>query len=114
MGLIKNKYLSNKNLAIVSINVWLVFTLICVASVALHSYPVVKVGCLYIIAVLLPFLILAGLYGYLICMISFVICFLVALLVRTEQAYAMSVFLNAMFAIRCFRSIFGLKLFRKH
>ena len=80
MGIIKNKYVANKNIMMVSSIIWSLLTLICVLSIVFHSYPVVKIGYIYIIIFRFPFLILAGLYGYLISMISFIACFLVTLI----------------------------------
>ena len=113
MGLIKSKYLGNKRLAAISINVWIIFTLICVLSIVLHNYPVVKLGCFQIVIFLLPFLLLAGLYGYLISMISFIICFLVCILAKTEQAYTLSVFLVATFVYSIFSQYFWFKTLLK-
>ena len=109
MGIIKNKYVGNKNLVIVSSIVWVIFTLICVASIVFHNYPVVKLGHLYIIIFLFPFLILAGLYGYLISMFTFIICFIIALIFKTEQAYSLAVFLVATFVYSIFSQYFWFK-----
>lgn len=106
MGLIKNKYLGNKALAAVSVNVWLVFTVICIVSIILHNSPVVQFGQVQLVVFLFPFLLLAGLYGYLISMISFIICFLICVVVKTEQAYTMSVFLIATFIYSLFSQYF--------
>ncbi|MBR5638079.1 MAG: hypothetical protein IKW81_14265, partial [Pseudobutyrivibrio sp.] len=77
MGFIKSKYIGNRNLIMVSSIVWAFFTLICIFSIVFHSYPVVKIGPFYIVIFLFPFLLLAGLYGYLISMFSFIFCFVV-------------------------------------
>ena len=109
MGIIKSKYIGNKNLTIVSAIVWAIFTVICVFSIVFHSYPVAKIGPFYIIIFLFPFLLLAGLYGYLICMFSFIACFLVTFILKADQAYSLSVFLVAMFCFSLFSQYFWFK-----
>lgn len=109
MGTIKSKYVANKNLTIVSSTIWVFLTLICVLSIVFHSHPVYKLGHIYIIIFLFPFLLIAGLYGYLISMFSFIVCFLVSLIFNSEQAYSMAVFLIAMFGYSLFSQYFWFK-----
>ena len=109
MGTIKSKYVANKNLTIISSTIWAFFTLICVLSIVFHSHPVYKLGYIYIIIFLFPFLLIAGLYGYLISMFSFIVCFLVSLIFNSEQAYSMAVFLIAMFGYSLFSQYFWFK-----
>lgn len=109
MGYIRNKYLGNKKLTAVSLYVWFIFTSICVLSIVLHTYPVVSLGYFRIVVFLFPFLLMAGLYGYLISMISFIICFLISILFKTEQAYTMSVYLIATFGYSLFSQYFWFK-----
>ncbi|WP_242870393.1 ATP-binding protein [Pseudobutyrivibrio xylanivorans] len=52
---------------------------------------------------------MAGLYGYLVSMISFIICFLICILFKTEQAYTMSVYLIATFGYSIFSQYFWFK-----
>jgi signal transduction histidine kinase/CheY-like chemotaxis protein len=109
MGIIKSKYVANKNLTVVSSIIWAFLTLICIFSIVFYSYPVVKIGYIYIIIFLFPFLILAGLYGYLISMFSFIVCLLVALIFKSDQAYSLAVFLIAMFCFSLFSQYFWFK-----
>ncbi|SCZ77466.1 Signal transduction histidine kinase [Pseudobutyrivibrio xylanivorans] len=109
MGYIKNKYLGNKKLTAVSLYVWFIFTSICVLSIVLHTYPVLEFGYFKIVVFLFPFLLMAGLYGYLVSMISFIICFLICILFKTEQAYTMSVYLIATFGYSIFSQYFWFK-----
>ncbi|SFO00967.1 Hpt domain-containing protein [Pseudobutyrivibrio sp. UC1225] len=109
MGTIKSKYVANKNLTIISSTIWAFFTFICVLSIVFHSHPVYKLGYIYIIIFLFPFLLIAGLYGYLISMFSFIVCFLVSLIFNSEQAYSMAVFLIAMFGYSLFSQYFWFK-----
>lgn len=107
MGLIKNKYQSDRRLAFMSINVWLIFTVVCVLSVAYHTHPVVQVtDNLYIMVMLLPFLILSGLYGYLVSMITFAVCFVSCLFLKADLAYTLSTYLIAMFCYSLFSQYF--------
>ena len=106
MGVIKNKYIGNYRLTMLSICIWVLFTLFCSITIVNHTNLVIEISCIYIIAVLFPFLILSGLYGYLISMITFVICFLVCLIVNSDKAYTMSVFLIAMFCYSLFSQYF--------
>lgn len=109
MGYIKNKYLGNKKLTAISLYVWFIFTSICILSIVLHTYPVVRLGYFRIVVFLFPFLLMAGLYGYLVSMISFIICFLICILFKTEQAYTMSVYLIATFGYSIFSQYFWFK-----
>ena len=102
MGYIKNKYLNDKRLTIVSLNMFLLISIICLVTVVVHTNPVMKVGGIYVIAVLFPFLVLAGLYGYFLCMLTFVTCFLTCLFLNADQAFTMAVFLIAMFLYSLF------------
>ncbi len=102
MGFIKNKYLNDKRLTIVSLNMFLLISIICLVTVVVHTNPVIKVGGIYVIAVLFPFLVLAGLYGYFLCMLTFVSCFLTCLFLNADQAFTMAVFLIAMFLYSLF------------
>lgn len=109
MGYIKNKYLGNKKLTAISLYVWFIFTSICILSIVLHTYPVVRLGYFRIVVFLFPFLLMAGLYGYLVSMISFIICFLICIMFKTEQAYTMSVYLIATFGYSIFSQYFWFK-----
>ena len=102
MGFIKNKYLNDKRLTIVSLNMFLLISIICIVTVVVHTNPVIKVGGIYVITVLFPFLVLAGLYGYFLCMLTFVSCFLSCLFLNADQAFTMAVFLIAMFLYSLF------------
>ena len=91
----------------VSVLVWLALTRLCAYS-ALHGNTMhIAVGesDMWITFFNLPFLLLGGLYGYLISLISFSIAFVIALIFDMGSAYNMSIFLVA---IICF-SIFGCK-----
>ncbi len=89
----------------VSILIWLGLTRLCAYSVLHGSSMHIAVGEseMRLNFFNLPFLLLGGLYGYLISLISFSISFVIALIYDMENAYKLSIFLVATI---CF-SIFG-------
>ncbi|MBQ6408073.1 MAG: response regulator [Butyrivibrio sp.] len=90
---------------IISVIVWLGLTRLCIFAALHGSNMMIAVGEseMRISFFTLPFLLLGGMYGYLISLISFSISFVVALLFDMSSAFKMSIFLVATI---CF-SIFG-------
>ena len=102
MGIIRRRNIKENMAAFVSVNVWIFLTLICLLATLYDTHAVRRYHDFYVIAILLPVLILAGLYGYFVSMISFVICFIACLIFSADQAYSLAVFLNALFVYSLF------------
>ncbi|WP_026492001.1 ATP-binding protein [Butyrivibrio sp. XPD2002] len=102
-GLDKYKKSTVITTIIVGITVLLILSGLCIFS-ALHGETMyLETGSTDIACFLWPFMILAGLYGYLISLIVFLISFIVTLCVRMDKAVVMSVYMTAAL---CF-SLFG-------
>ncbi len=109
MGSIKNKFLGDAKLTMITLNIWFFITAICVITVVIHTNPVVNLHGILFMVILFPFLILAGLYGYFVSMLTFAACFITCLFVSGDRAYTMSICLIAMFCYSLFSQYFWFK-----
>ncbi len=88
---------------VLSVLVWTGLTALCVyASVHSESFMFLRDGNIYMTIYLFPFLMVGALYGYLICMISFVMAFVTTLVVEPSSAYTMAIYLVATLAFALF------------
>ena len=113
MGIIRKRSIRENLIAFISINVWIGLTIICLALIAYDNYAVHQFNGYYFIIILFPILILSGLYGYFISMISFVLCFLTALYIAPNHAFTSAVFLNGLFIYSLFSQYFWFKTILK-
>ena len=102
-GLDKYKKSTVITTIIVGITVLLILSGLCIFSALYGETMYLETGSTDIACFLWPFMILAGLYGYLISLIVFLISFIVTLCVRMDKAVVMSVYMTAAL---CF-SLFG-------
>ncbi len=98
----------------VQVLIWLTLTRVCVYS-ALHgeNMTLSLFGDLDFAFILFPYLLLGGLYGYVISFISFLVSFAIALLFEMETAYCMAVFLAATTCFALFSQYFFFKSVKK-
>jgi len=94
--------------------IWLALTRMCVYS-ALHgeNMTLSVFGDLDFAFILFPYLLLGGLYGYVISFVSFLISFTCAILFEMETAYCMAVFLAATTCFALFSQYFFFKTVKK-
>ena len=98
----------------IQIAIWIALTRMCVYS-ALHgeNMTLSVVGDLDFAFILFPYLLLGGLYGYVISFVSFLISFTCALIFEMETAYCMAVFLAATTSFAIFSQYFFFKTIKK-
>nr|WP_292204554.1 ATP-binding protein [Butyrivibrio sp.] len=94
--------------------IWLALTRLCVYS-TLHGENMTLqfFGELDFAFILFPYLLLGGLYGYVISFVSFLISFTCAILFEMETAYCMAVFLAATTCFALFSQYFFFKTIKK-
>ncbi|MBP3274198.1 MAG: hybrid sensor histidine kinase/response regulator, partial [Butyrivibrio sp.] len=94
--------------------IWLALTRMCVYSALNGENMTLQfLGELDFAFILFPFLLLGGLYGYVISFVSFLISFTCAILFEMETAYCMAVFLAATTCFALFSQYFFFKTVKK-
>ncbi|WP_026527534.1 ATP-binding protein [Butyrivibrio sp. VCD2006] len=104
LGFGVDKYKKSTVIAVIIIGVIVLITLasLCIITAVYGEYMYFDLGTFGIAFFIWPFLLIAGLYGYLISLIVFLISFCITLFYNMDRAYTMSIYLVAMLCFALF------------